>query len=70
MSGCLFSGQHQLVGNRGHHLAGGVPPVVVVVLDPRRDPDPCCGPGGELLHRPELELEGGVPGLDHGVVEG
>ena len=59
MSGCLYCGQHQLVGDREHHLAGRMPPVVVVVLDPRRDPDPGLGPGGELLHRPELELEGG-----------
>src|SRR5579875_292952 len=38
-SGCLLPalGEQLLVGDRRHPLAGRVPPVVVVVLDPGRD---------------------------------
>src|SRR4249920_3395426 len=47
-----------------------MPPVPVVVIDPRRDPGPRSGPGGELLHRAQLELQGRMPGLDDRVVQG
>ena len=41
----------------------------VVVLDPRGDPGPGRCPGGEMLERAQLELQGGVPGLDDRVVQ-
>src|SRR6266487_1222782 len=70
MSGRLPGRQRPLVVHRGHHLAGGVPAVGVVVLDPGRHPGPGCCPGGEVLRRAELEFQGGVPGFDDGVVQG
>jgi hypothetical protein len=69
--GCLLSGcQQPFVGRWRHFLAGGAPPPGVVVLDPgrHRSADLCLG--GEVLHPPQLELQGGVPRLDDRVVEG
>ena len=43
--------------------------VVVVLLDPGRDPGPGLGLGGEVLEAAQLELQGGVPALDDGVVQ-
>ena len=58
-----------LIGDRRHHLASGVPAAGVVVLDPGRDLGPGRLLGGEVLEGAELELQGGVPGLDDRVVE-
>jgi hypothetical protein len=44
--------------------------VVVVLLDPGGDPTVSVRLGGEVLELAELELHGGVPALDHGVIEG
>src|SRR5579875_2680704 len=69
-SGCLLPalGEQLLVGDRRHPLAGRVPPVVVVVLDPGRDRGAGLGFGPEVLRGPQLDLQGGVPRLDDGVV--
>src|SRR4051794_1330104 len=64
----LGGGVAALVGDRGEHAQRRVAPVVVVVLDPAGDRGAGVGFGGELLHAAQLELQGGVPGLDHGVV--
>ena len=64
ISGCLLSGKHLLIAGRGHHLAGRVPAAGVIVVDPGTDPGPGLCPGGEVLDPPELEFDGGVPGLD------
>lgn len=57
-----------LIGDRRHHLAGGVPPAGVAVLDPGGDRGPGRGLGGEVLHGAEFELQRGVPGFDDRVV--
>ena len=66
----MLGRQGFLIGDRWHHLAGGVPAVGVVVLDPGRDLGPGRVPGGEVLHRPELELQRRVPRFDDRVVQG
>jgi len=60
--------QGVLVVHRRHHVQCRVPPVPVVVIDPGSDPGPGLGFGGEGLHRAQLELQGGVPGLDDRVI--
>ena len=62
--------QELLVSRWRHLLAGRVPAPGVVVLDPGRHR--CAGlvPGGEVLHSPQLEFEGGVPRFDDRVIEG
>jgi hypothetical protein len=67
-SGRLSGLQCPLITDRGHHAQREVPPVLLVVLDPGADPGPCRSPGREVLDRAELELQGGVPGLDDRVV--
>jgi hypothetical protein len=62
-------GEQLLVGRRREFLAGRVPPAGVVVLDPGRDRGPGLRPGGEVLQRPQLELQGGVPRFDDRVIE-
>src|SRR6266513_4310424 len=69
-SGCLPPGCQQLLVSRWRHLlAGRVAAPGVVVLDPGRHR--CAGlfPGGEVLHSPQLEFEGGVPRFDDRVVQ-
>jgi hypothetical protein len=43
--------------------------VVVVVLDPGRDPGPGRRLGRVVLDAPQLELQGGVPRLDDRVIQ-
>ena len=62
-------GEQLLVGRRREFLAGRVPPAGVVALDPGRDRGPGLRPGGEVLQRPQLELQGGVPRFDDRVIE-
>jgi hypothetical protein len=59
----------EFVGDRGPHAQGGVATVVVVVLDPGRDPGAGLGFGGEMLEPAQLELQRGMPGLDDGIVQ-
>src|SRR6266568_914366 len=61
------SRQGQLVIHREAHAQRRVPPAVVVFLDPGGDPGPGRGLGAEMLEPAQLELKGGVPGLDHRV---
>jgi hypothetical protein len=44
-------------------------PLPVVVIDPGRDAGMSLGFGDEVFQRAQLELEGGVPGFDGGVVQ-
>ena len=60
--------QGLLIDDRRHHVAGRVPAVSVVVLDPGGDLGPGLRLGGEVLHLPEFELQRRVPGFDDRVV--
>lgn len=57
------------VGGRGKAAAGGVAAFGVVPVDVAGDGGFRLGAGGELVVGEELEFEGGVPGLDDGVVQ-
>src|SRR5665648_1010974 len=48
--------QRELVGDRGAHPQAGVAPVVVVLLDPCRDPLAGVGLGGEVLELRQLSM--------------
>src|SRR4051812_27877208 len=61
--------QGAFVVDRAANAQRGVPPVAVVLLDPAGDPGPGVSLGGELLEPAQLELQGGVPGLDDRVVQ-
>src|SRR4051794_27648036 len=68
-SGIGAGAQRPLVLDWRGHAERGVPPVSVVVLDPGGHRPAALGFGGEVLEAPELELQGGVPGLDDGIVQ-
>src|SRR5512143_4189483 len=51
------------------HRERGMATVPVVLVDPGGDPAPGGGLGLEGLQPPQLEGEGGVEGLDRGVVQ-
>src|SRR6185369_17691070 len=57
------------VGGRGKPAAGGVAAFGVVPVDVAGDGGFRLGAGGELVAGEEFEFEGGVPGLDDGVVQ-
>jgi hypothetical protein len=47
-----------------------VPAVAVVLIDPGRDAVSGLDLGGEVLQVEQFEGDGGVPGLDRGVIQG
>src|SRR6266700_4007381 len=65
----VLSRQRPLVIHRGYPAQRRVPAVVVVVLDPGRDPGPGDRPGREVLDAPQLEFQGRVPRFDDGVIQ-
>jgi hypothetical protein len=68
MSGRLPGLEGFLVIHWRHHGQRGVAPVVVVIVDPCRDPGARLRFGGEVLDGAQCEFQGGVPGLDDGVI--
>ena len=69
MSGSPFSLKRLLVCRRGPHAQRRVAPDGVVVLGPGGPRGPDLRPDAELVQRPQLELQRGVPRLDDRAVQ-